>query len=371
MNTTFPTDVDSILGRIDAIDPIAYGKTRNYIDGAVTCLSPYISRGVISTRFVLEKVMAKGYDVNAIEPFVKELCWRDYFQRVAQHMNMNADIKHPQEMVSNYGLPVAVWKAKTGVDAIDLAIKQLYHTGYMHNHSRMYTAALVCNLAQSHWKNPSQWMYYHLLDGDWASNVCSWQWVAGSNSNKKYFANQENINKYSRSEQYGTFLDTEYEKLERLEIPPVLEEVESFNPTMDLPKVDAPEIDPAIPTFVYNYYNLDPHWHADEQGNRILLLEPDFFSAYPVSQHCIDFMSKLSRNINGMQTYVGSFSSLKEKYGLSNIHFKEHPLNKGYEGTEESRDWICDELNGYYPSFFSYWKKAEKSVIKKFKQTQV
>ncbi len=41
---TFPTDRASIEARIDAIDPIRYSKSRNYLDGAVTYLSPYISR---------------------------------------------------------------------------------------------------------------------------------------------------------------------------------------------------------------------------------------------------------------------------------------------------------------------------------------
>jgi len=54
----FPTDYKEILKRIEGIDPIAYGRSRNFIDGAVTYLSPYISRGVISTRFVMEHTLA-------------------------------------------------------------------------------------------------------------------------------------------------------------------------------------------------------------------------------------------------------------------------------------------------------------------------
>ena len=50
----------------------------------------------------------------------------------------------------------------------------------MHNHLRMYTASITSVIAKAHWLNPSKWMYYHLLDGDLASNSCSWQWVAGS-----------------------------------------------------------------------------------------------------------------------------------------------------------------------------------------------
>ena len=57
MDRCFETSYDALLEKVDQIDPMAYGKTRNFIDGAVTCLSPYISRGVISTQQVLQQVL--------------------------------------------------------------------------------------------------------------------------------------------------------------------------------------------------------------------------------------------------------------------------------------------------------------------------
>ena len=96
------------------------------------------------------------------------------------------DLKQDQPKVDHHELPTAIEHAKTGIDAIDNGIKELYQTGYMHNHARMYTAMLTCNIAQAHWLSPAKWMYYHLLDGDLASNMLSWQWVAGSFSSKKY-----------------------------------------------------------------------------------------------------------------------------------------------------------------------------------------
>ena len=59
-------------------------------------------------------------------------------------------------------------------------------------------------------------MYYHLLDGDWASNALSWQWVAGSNASKKYYANQANtpvedmmflLNEISKTELQGAVVN--------------------------------------------------------------------------------------------------------------------------------------------------------------------
>ncbi len=89
MEAIFTTDYENILQKVDQVDPIQYEKTRNYINGAVTYLSPYLSRGVISTKQVLERMLKKGYQIQQIQTFVKELCWRDYFQRVGQHKDLN------------------------------------------------------------------------------------------------------------------------------------------------------------------------------------------------------------------------------------------------------------------------------------------
>ena len=135
----FETDFNKILQQVDAIDPIEYGKTRNYIDGAVTKLSPYISRGVISTKYIARKVLGKGYKPYQIESFLKELAWRDYFQQVwlALEDDINKDIKQAQPNVVNQQIATVIVDAKTGIDAIDNGIQDLYDTGYMHNHLPM------------------------------------------------------------------------------------------------------------------------------------------------------------------------------------------------------------------------------------------
>jgi len=254
----FTVDYASILNKIEAINPVKYAHSRNYIDGQVNYLSPYISRGVISTKQVLASLHGKGYSFEQLEPLIQQLCWRDYFQRIAQVKDINTEIKQVQEQVKHHAIPLSILEAKTGIQAIDQAIKTLFESGYMHNHSRLYLAALTCNIGKSHWLHPAKWMYYHLLDGDWASNACSWQWVAGANSSKKYYANQENINKYTASTQRNTYLDSSYEVLPEMEIPASLTTTEELNFDITLPKGDSIQIIPDQPTFIYNYYNLDP-----------------------------------------------------------------------------------------------------------------
>ena len=94
------------------------------------------------------------------------------------------------------------------------------------------------------------------------------------------------------------------------------------------------------------------------------MIEPDFFTKYPVNKKCINFMLALGKNIPGIQLYTGSFQSFINNYKAENIYYKEHPLNTGYCGNKEERDWIAAAVSGYYPSFFSYWKKVEKFLYK-------
>jgi deoxyribodipyrimidine photo-lyase len=364
----FTTDYNLILEKLQHIDPVKYAKTRNYINGGVTYLSPYISRGVISVKQVQQAVLSKGYKPYEIEKFLQELAWREYYQRVWQAKSnlIWQDLKQPQPDTRHQQMITALQNAATGITAIDAQIKNLYATGYLHNHTRMYVAAIACNIAKAHWLQPSIWLYYHLLDGDMASNNCSWQWVAGAFASKKYYCNQENINKYTRSNQQHTFLDKPYEEITVMEIPDALQATSNLQLQTVLPVATIPVIDTSIPTLLYNAYNLDPLWRKDEHVNRVLLLEPSHFNKYPVSEKVIEFIINLAKNIAGIQVYCGEVSILQSLYKESKLAAneafiaKEHPAFNHYPGVKDSRDWMYAALTGYYPSFFSYWKKCER-----------
>lgn len=364
----FATQLSEIEQKLRSIDPDGYARTRNYLSGAVTGLSPYISRGMISTADVLNSIIDRGFSWNDSEKLVQELAWRDYFQRVWEQLEDDIfdDIRQSRTGVLHRQIPSAFLQAKTGIEAVDTAIEQLQKTGYMHNHLRMYTASIACNIARSYWQMPSSWMYYHLLDGDIASNICSWQWVAGSFSSKKYYCNQENINHYTGSQQTGSYLDLPYEKLRGLAVPNELKETVSFYPSTLLPATDKPEINDQLPVFLYNSYQLDPYWHAGEAGHRILLLEPSHFRQHPVSENVIRFILQLAKNIDGIRLFVGEISDLPDIWKAPAIYSKKHPAFNHYPGIREERNWMLPELSGYFPSFFAYWKKAAPLLKQRF-----
>ena len=370
-NQMFPTDFVSILSKVNTINPEKYSKTRNFLNGDITYLSPYISRGVISTKQVMNTILKNGFSFLQSEKLIQELAWREYYQRVWQIKKEQIwdDLKQAQPSVDHYEMLNSLINRKTGIQVIDEQISQLYESGYIHNHIRMYLAAIACNIGKAHWKMPAKWLYYHLLDGDIASNNCSWQWVAGSFSSKKYYCNQENINKYTNTHQSGTFLDNTYEQIVTIQVPNSLKATASSQLNTILPDTKFPTLDLSKPTLIYNSYNLDPAWRANESVNRVLLLEPTHFAANPVSENVIHFILALSKNIPSIQVFVGEVSEIAALYKESNMEInellisKEHPAFEYYPGVKDQRDWMFPSVSGYYSSFFNFWKKCQQSIM--------
>lgn len=391
----------ALLEQVKSYQPGKYHTTRNYINGAVTSWSPYISRGFLSPVLVMEQ-LKEQHSYQEWIGFMQQMAWREYFQRVWQHQGdlILEDLKSPQTNVIIKQLPLPIQNASTGIHALDKSIAQLYDTGYLHNHLRMYLSMLHSNIFKAAWLPGANWMYAHLLDHDPAANFLSWQWVAGTFSSKKYIANQENINKYTNTKQVGTFLDTEYENLTEaifnaagqiksnhtgkwsapldqncdIDTNTILKNIKEKN---SFQIFDINQVLPNQPFCIYNSFNLDPLWHADASVNRILLIEPNHFNQFPITEKVLQFVIDLAKtNITGIQLFIGNFEDLIQLLETNsstenlanaasenkrpNIYFKEHPTTKHYQGIREERDWLFPQVNGYFPSFFGYWKKCER-----------
>jgi deoxyribodipyrimidine photo-lyase len=361
MQAEFKTDIESIEQRIQQVNCVAYTNTRNYTTGSVSYLSPYIARGVVSLPYIRQQVL-KRYTPQQAYAFIFELAWREYFQRVWWQMGNNifADIKQPQVPIATGKMPKAILNAETGIEAIDTAINKLYATGYMHNHVRMYTAAITCNIANAHWRMPATWLYYHLLDGDLASNMLSWQWVAGTFSSKKYYCNQQNVNKFCGTNQQRTFLDEDYSRLPNMPIPDVLKETADFKPQTQLPETPQPVFDYSLPLHIYNSYHLSPTWRSNEAANRVLLLEPSHFSKYPVGPAVIDFIIGLSKNIPGIQIFCGEAKDIPGLQNFKQVITRAHPTSTHYPATHDQPEWLFPQVTEVKGSFMNFWKKAER-----------
>lgn len=187
-----------------------YERTRNNLDGAVSRLSPYLRHGVLSLAEVRDYALAQVENRDDVEKFINELAVRDYWQRLYE-LKGDAVIWQDVEpyktgfVAKDYAdeLPQDIRDAKTGVRFIDDCVHELYNTGYLHNHARMWLAGYVVHWRRIKWQVGARWFLEHLLDGDPASNNLSWQWVASTFSHKPYYYNLDNVLKYSGARYQG------------------------------------------------------------------------------------------------------------------------------------------------------------------------
>lgn len=211
-----PTDA-GLHARLSAIDIAGYGKTRNHLLGRVTRLSPYITHGFLSIPDLFERLPR----LTLADKLAFEFGWREFFHHVwsREGDRILSDMR-PGLPGVRYAdtLPDDIREGRTGITAIDRAVHQLYATGYLHNHARMWLASYVVHLRKVHWRAGADWLYAHLLDGDLASNHLSWQWVAATFSSKPYLFNAENVARYAPADWHcaGSAIDTSYEALERI-----------------------------------------------------------------------------------------------------------------------------------------------------------
>ena len=213
---------------LNRIQPERYGKARNFLNGPVTRLSPYIRHGVITLAEVRDAVFARTRTRQGSEKLINELGWRDYWQRLWQQLG-DGIWRDQEELKTGHHpgayspeLPADIAEGRTGLACMDGFITELHSTGWLHNHARMWLAAYLVHWRRVRWQAGAQWFLRHLLDGDPASNNLSWQWVASSFSHKPYFFNRANLERYSNgsycrrcplSEQ-GCPFDASYEQLE-------------------------------------------------------------------------------------------------------------------------------------------------------------
>lgn len=192
---------------------VAYAKRRNFELGPeehanVSASSPWIRHRVILEEDVLRKVIKK-HSVSSAEKFIQEVFWRGYFKGWLEHrpevwrrykknvMSYADQLEKDAGLARRYETAI---NAKTGIDCFDTWANELIETGYLHNHARMWFASIWIYTLELPWELGADFFYRHLLDGDPASNTCSWRWICGLHTTgKTYLARASNIEKFTQS----------------------------------------------------------------------------------------------------------------------------------------------------------------------------
>jgi deoxyribodipyrimidine photo-lyase len=351
---------DDIISFIKTFDVVHYARTRNHLGGGVSCLSPFITRGVITLPEIRAIVLGSFTTVEA-EKFIQELAWREYWQEVwfARGNDIFSDLRFTRHDWKHSDIILSIMEASTTIEVIDDSIVELYETGYMHNHARMWVAMLACNVGKGHWSNHSRWLYYHLLDGDLASNTLSWQWIAGTNAHKKYIANQAVINACSHKKQSHSFLDMAKEDIGEGAVPQSLAATTPFSLKTKYPKSEDYNNNADF-IFLYCPWTLNPDWRKGQEGERILLIEPRWFDRFPVSEKVMDFILVVARtHIPDIKIVVANNVDMNFS-NHSHIFSQMHQTHFGWSGKVDDVNRLFPKVTGYYSSFFKFWEACQK-----------
>jgi deoxyribodipyrimidine photo-lyase len=186
-----------------------YSKLRNFDFGPsnrsnVSCLSPYITHGIINELEVINKSLKK-FSFAKNEKFIQEVLWRVYWKG---WLELRPDVwsdylieldKIKKEFKNNQSYLDAI-EGKTNVDCFNQWVIELKENNYLHNHTRMWFASIWIFTLELPWQLGAEFFMQHLFDGDAASNTLGWRWVAGiQTQGKHYLVSEWNINKFTNN----------------------------------------------------------------------------------------------------------------------------------------------------------------------------
>ena len=186
-----------------------YSRLRNFDFGPekrsnVSCLSPYITHGIINEKEVIQKSLNK-FSFSKNEKFIQEVLWRTYWKGWLElRPNVWTDylvelnqIKNDFQNNEDY---LSAIDGKTNIGCFNEWVRELKENNYLHNHTRMWFASIWIFTLELPWQLGAEFFMQHLYDGDAASNTLGWRWVAGvQTQGKHYLASEWNIKKFTNN----------------------------------------------------------------------------------------------------------------------------------------------------------------------------
>jgi deoxyribodipyrimidine photo-lyase len=151
-------------------------------------LSPHLRFGEISPRQVWHAARFAAAEhrglAGDLEKFLSELAWREF----CRHLLFDVPDLATQNLQASFddfpwkrdAKALSAWqRGLTGYPIVDAGMRQLWHTGVMHNRVRMVVASFLVKHLLIDWREGERWFWDTLVDADAGSNPANWQWVAG------------------------------------------------------------------------------------------------------------------------------------------------------------------------------------------------
>ena len=162
-----------------------YGDTHDaLVADATSRLGPYLHFGCVSAREIVARLEGRA----GAEPFLRQLCWRDFCHQVAAAFPAIArkDYRPRGDRWRSDRRAYEAWKAgRTGYPIVDAAMRQLAREGFIPNRARLIAASFLVKDLGVDWRLGAAHFLDLLVDGDIANNSGNWQWVAGTGNDTR------------------------------------------------------------------------------------------------------------------------------------------------------------------------------------------
>ncbi|MDO9051231.1 MAG: FAD-binding domain-containing protein [Methylotenera sp.] len=316
--------------KLNSIDVVAYAKNRNFLNGAVTHLSPYLRHGCVTLNEAFFSIKNR-FGLEA-QKLLTELAWRDYWRQVWYEKGdaIYSEIEPPKVAIGYAPLSDAIVQGKTGLPCMDAFINDLLATGYVHNHARMWLASYIVHHLKMDWRAAADWFEQHLLDGDIASNHLSWQWVASTFSSKPYYFNKENISRYT-GERYCANckatcpFDDSYEVLNERLFNQTLTPTAKQYPIKLLP-MTVPSSFKTIAVYVHDEMLSGAHDLLKRPFPKMFVFDPQLYGDWSLNR--LQFVADCLSEMNGVEVWLGDTYEVLMDRGVGQVITQDTPNKK-------------------------------------------
>ena len=322
-----------------------YSRSRNFDFGPnkrnnVSCLSPYITHGILNEIEVIKKSLAK-YSFNKNEKFIQEVLWRTYWKgwlelRPSVWSDYIITLNSLREKYKEDPNYLKAIEGATNIDCFDEWVKELKTHNYLHNHTRMWFASIWIFTLDLPWQLGAEFFLKHLYDGDAASNTLGWRWVAGiQTQGKHYLASEWNIKKFTNNRFQNIKLNEN--------APPKISDK-----TYSIIKNDFinPEINEDKTLVIFeNNLSFEASDFKKYKFDKIILdINSNEFRQIKLSDNVIKFKSEL---INDQLERIKSLSINCESVSINKLKDLKNDFYILYPSVGENLDFVLSNLTNY------------------------
>ncbi len=215
----------------------SYQSARDFpMQEGTSRLSAHLHFGEVGPRQIWRAVSGKS-----AASFLSEIGWREFcyhlFSRFPKLQTEPLNERYKKIPWEKNQAALHAWQeGKTGYPIVDAGMRELKHTGWMHNRVRMIVASFLIKDLLIDWREGEKWFWKHLVDADRANNGANWQWVAGCGADAApYFRIFNPVTQGKKFDPEGIYIRTwcpEYTNHEPVD--PIVDHAEAREKTLKL-----------------------------------------------------------------------------------------------------------------------------------------